>query len=35
VQITVFVTVVIYGERLWQVRKDVLGHNFPGSAGSK
>jgi hypothetical protein len=32
---TVFVTDVRYGERLWQVRKDVLGHNFPGSAGGK
>jgi len=32
VQMTVFVTDVRYGERLWQVRKDIFGDNFPGSA---
>ena len=32
VQMTVFGTDVRYGERLWQVRKDVFGDNFPGSA---
>jgi 2-iminobutanoate/2-iminopropanoate deaminase len=32
VQMTVFVTDVRYGERLWQVRKDVFGDDFPGSA---
>jgi 2-iminobutanoate/2-iminopropanoate deaminase len=29
---TVFVTDVRYGERLWQVRKEVFGDDFPGSA---
>jgi hypothetical protein len=29
---TVFVTDVRYGERLWQVRKEIFGDNFPGSA---
>jgi 2-iminobutanoate/2-iminopropanoate deaminase len=32
VQMTVFVTDVRYGERLWQVRKEVFGNDFPGSA---
>ena len=32
VQMTVFVTDVRYGERLWQVRKEVFGDDFPGSA---
>jgi enamine deaminase RidA (YjgF/YER057c/UK114 family) len=32
VQMTVFVTDVRYGERLWQVRKEIFGDNFPGSA---
>jgi 2-iminobutanoate/2-iminopropanoate deaminase len=32
VQMTVFVTDVRYGERLWQVRKQVFGDDFPGSA---
>lgn len=32
VQMTVFVTDVRYGERLWQIRKDIFGDNFPGSA---
>jgi 2-iminobutanoate/2-iminopropanoate deaminase len=32
VQMTVFVTDVRYGERLWQVRKEVFGDEFPGSA---
>jgi enamine deaminase RidA (YjgF/YER057c/UK114 family) len=32
VQMTVFVTDVRYGERLWQVRKDIFGDDFPGSA---
>src|SRR6266403_1029653 len=32
VQMTVFVIDVGYGERLWQVRKEVFGDNFPGSA---
>ncbi len=32
VQMTVFVTDVRYGERLWQVRKEVFGEDFPGSA---
>jgi 2-iminobutanoate/2-iminopropanoate deaminase len=32
VQMTVFVTDVRYGERLWQVRKEVFGDDYPGSA---
>jgi enamine deaminase RidA (YjgF/YER057c/UK114 family) len=32
VQMTVFVTDVRHGERLWQVRKEIFGDNFPGSA---
>jgi 2-iminobutanoate/2-iminopropanoate deaminase len=32
VQMTVFVTDVRYGEGLWQVRKDIFGDDFPGSA---
>jgi 2-iminobutanoate/2-iminopropanoate deaminase len=32
VQMTVFVTDVRYGERLWQIRKDIFGDDFPGSA---
>jgi enamine deaminase RidA (YjgF/YER057c/UK114 family) len=32
VQMTVFVTDVRYGERLWKVRKELFGDNFPGSA---
>ena len=32
VQMTVFVTDVRYGERLWQVRRELFGDNFPGSA---
>jgi 2-iminobutanoate/2-iminopropanoate deaminase len=32
VQMTVFVTDVRYGEGLWQVRKEVFGDDFPGSA---
>jgi 2-iminobutanoate/2-iminopropanoate deaminase len=32
VQMTVFVTDVRYGERPWQVRKEVFGDDFPGSA---
>jgi 2-iminobutanoate/2-iminopropanoate deaminase len=32
VQMTVFVTDVRYGERLWQVRREIFGDNFPGSA---
>jgi enamine deaminase RidA (YjgF/YER057c/UK114 family) len=32
VQMTVFVTDVRYGERLWKVRKETFGDNFPGSA---
>jgi 2-iminobutanoate/2-iminopropanoate deaminase len=32
VQMTVFVTDVRYGERLWQVRKELFGDDFPGSA---
>jgi 2-iminobutanoate/2-iminopropanoate deaminase len=32
VQMTVFVTDVRYGERLWQIRKEIFGDNFPGSA---
>jgi len=32
VQMTVFVTDVRYGERLWQVRREVFGDDFPGSA---
>jgi 2-iminobutanoate/2-iminopropanoate deaminase len=32
VQMTVFVTDVRYGERLWQVRKEVFDNDFPGSA---
>jgi 2-iminobutanoate/2-iminopropanoate deaminase len=32
VQMTVFVTDVRYGERLWQVREQVFGDDFPGSA---
>ena len=32
VQMTVFVTDVWYGERLWQIRKEIFGDNFPGSA---
>ena len=32
VQMTVFVTDVRYGERLWQIRKEVFGEDFPGSA---
>ena len=29
---TVFVTDVRYGERLWQVRREVFGDDFPSSA---
>jgi enamine deaminase RidA (YjgF/YER057c/UK114 family) len=29
VQMTVFVTDVRYGERLWQIRKEIFGDNFP------
>ena len=32
VQMTVFVTDDRYGERLWQIRKEIFGDNFPGSA---
>jgi enamine deaminase RidA (YjgF/YER057c/UK114 family) len=32
VQMTVFVTDVRYGERVWQIRKEIFGDNFPGSA---
>jgi 2-iminobutanoate/2-iminopropanoate deaminase len=32
VQMTVFVTDVRYGEHLWQVRREIFGDNFPGSA---
>jgi 2-iminobutanoate/2-iminopropanoate deaminase len=32
VQMTVFVTDVRDGGRLWQVRKEIFGDNFPGSA---
>jgi 2-iminobutanoate/2-iminopropanoate deaminase len=32
VQMTVFVTDVRHGERLWQVRREIFGDNFPGSA---
>jgi 2-iminobutanoate/2-iminopropanoate deaminase len=32
VQMTVFVTDVRYGERLWQIRKEIFGDDFPGSA---
>jgi 2-iminobutanoate/2-iminopropanoate deaminase len=32
VQMTVFVTDVRYGERLWHIRKEVFGDDFPGSA---
>jgi 2-iminobutanoate/2-iminopropanoate deaminase len=32
VQMTVFVTDVRYGERLWQVRREIFGDNLPGSA---
>src|SRR3981081_3870765 len=32
VQMTVFITDVRYGDRLTQIRKEVFGDNFPGSA---
>jgi len=32
VQMTVFITDVRYGDRLTQIRREVLGDNFPGSA---
>ena len=32
VQMTVFVTDDRYSERLWQIRKEIFGDNFPGSA---
>ena len=32
VQMTVFVTDVRYGDRLTQIRKEIFGDNFPGSA---
>jgi 2-iminobutanoate/2-iminopropanoate deaminase len=32
VQMTVFVTDVRYGDRLTQLRKEIFGDNFPGSA---
>ena len=32
VQMTVFITDVRYGDRLTQIRREVFGDNFPGSA---
>jgi enamine deaminase RidA (YjgF/YER057c/UK114 family) len=32
VQMTVFITDVRYGDRLTQIRREILGDNFPGSA---
>jgi enamine deaminase RidA (YjgF/YER057c/UK114 family) len=32
VQMTVFITDVRYGDRLTQLRREILGDNFPGSA---
>ncbi len=32
VQMTVFITDVRYGDRVTQIRREVLGDNFPGSA---
>jgi enamine deaminase RidA (YjgF/YER057c/UK114 family) len=32
VQMTVFITDVRYGDRLTQIRKEIFGDNFPGSA---
>jgi len=32
VQMTVFITDVRYGDRLTEIRREVLGDNFPGSA---
>jgi 2-iminobutanoate/2-iminopropanoate deaminase len=32
VQMTVFITDVRYGDRLTQVRREIFGDNFPGSA---
>jgi 2-iminobutanoate/2-iminopropanoate deaminase len=32
VQMTVFVTDVRYGDRLTQIRREIFGDNFPGSA---
>jgi enamine deaminase RidA (YjgF/YER057c/UK114 family) len=32
VQMTVFITDVRYGDRLTQIRREVFGNNFPGSA---
>jgi 2-iminobutanoate/2-iminopropanoate deaminase len=32
VQMTVFVTDVRYGDRLTQLRKEIFGDSFPGSA---
>ena len=32
VQMTVFITDVRYGDRFTQIRREVLGDNFPGSA---
>ena len=34
VQMTVFITDVRYGDRLTQIRREVFGDNFPGSASS-
>jgi 2-iminobutanoate/2-iminopropanoate deaminase len=32
VQMTVFITDVGYGDRLTQIRREIFGDNFPGSA---
>src|SRR5262249_10169630 len=32
VQMTVFITDVRYGDRLTQIRREIFGDNFPGSA---
>ena len=32
VQMTVFITDIRYGDRLTQIRREVFGDNFPGSA---